>query len=411
VQIDNQGERARGEGNTTPLVSVILPSFNHVRYLSNRINSIINQTYRNIELIILDDGSTDGSQSLILSYDFQIPVRMLLSRDNSGSTYHQWEKGLRFANGEYVWFAESDDECSEDFLSTIVQVIENERRAALAFTLSYEIDDSSKIIAGSSINQFFSRGPDTSLNDILCYDGQKFARQYLSNENGIPNASSVLFNKKLLTAHIRAVSEFKYLGDWYLYLALCREGRVVNCNRPLNYFRRHSNTTRAKGRHFNSSGQLVLEYALVQRFMVRCQLKSMSDADIAVNEYIARIARVEELKILLNYQKLYDHLTRFNFSRLVIYGYGHVGASVVSGLEESGRLNRNLIVIDRSTFPGSVATNAQFITPKDYESLFELNDLLLICTFAYADEIRIGIEQLNPHLRTITLEEAMHYCI
>ena len=60
-----------------PLVSVIIPNYNHRRFLRKRIESVLNQTYSNFELIILDDNSTDNSQELILSYEDHSKVKVV----------------------------------------------------------------------------------------------------------------------------------------------------------------------------------------------------------------------------------------------------------------------------------------------------------------------------------------------
>ena len=76
-------------------VSVIVPCYNHAPYLQARIDSIINQTYQNFELILLDDLSPDNSAEIILSYKNHPKVsHCIINEKNSGSTFAQWNKGL-----------------------------------------------------------------------------------------------------------------------------------------------------------------------------------------------------------------------------------------------------------------------------------------------------------------------------
>ena len=93
----------------TPKVSVILPNYNHAPYLCERLESILTQTYKDFELLILDDGSTDDSYQIIARYERRARVRVLVNSTNSGSAFSQWNLGISLASGEYVWIAESDD--------------------------------------------------------------------------------------------------------------------------------------------------------------------------------------------------------------------------------------------------------------------------------------------------------------
>jgi cellulose synthase/poly-beta-1,6-N-acetylglucosamine synthase-like glycosyltransferase len=91
-----------------PKVSVIIPNYNHARYLRQRIESVVGQTYQDFEVILLDDCSTDESRSIIDEYARDPRVRIEFNQKNSGNTFKQWNKGVKLARGEYVWVAESD---------------------------------------------------------------------------------------------------------------------------------------------------------------------------------------------------------------------------------------------------------------------------------------------------------------
>ena len=111
-----------------PLVSVIVPNYNHAAYLPLRLESIFSQTYPNFEVILLDDASTDDSAQVLREFHQRHADKstLLVNEENSGGVFHQWEKGLQLARGEIVWIAESDDWCTENFLETLVPYFENE---------------------------------------------------------------------------------------------------------------------------------------------------------------------------------------------------------------------------------------------------------------------------------------------
>src|SRR5580658_382186 len=92
-----------------PTVSVIVPNYNHARFLHRRIDTILAQTFQDFELILLDDCSTDESSSILREYGSDARVRLEFNEVNSGSPFKQWNKGVRLAQGKYIWMAESDD--------------------------------------------------------------------------------------------------------------------------------------------------------------------------------------------------------------------------------------------------------------------------------------------------------------
>src|ERR1700722_8508136 len=88
-----------------PKVSVIIPSYNHARFLRQRIDTVLQQTFQDFEVILLDDCSPDNSPEIISSYVGDSRVRIEFNAINSGSTFKQWNKGVRMARGDYVWIA------------------------------------------------------------------------------------------------------------------------------------------------------------------------------------------------------------------------------------------------------------------------------------------------------------------
>lgn len=96
--------------NSKPLVSVILPTYNRARLLPRAIDSVLNQTYKNLELIIIDDGSTDNTDEIVSRYQASDSrVRYLKNSRNSGAPVSR-NRGIKAAEGEYIAFQDSDDE-------------------------------------------------------------------------------------------------------------------------------------------------------------------------------------------------------------------------------------------------------------------------------------------------------------
>jgi glycosyltransferase involved in cell wall biosynthesis len=83
--------------NTKPIVSVIVPNYNHARFLPKRIDSILGQSFQDSELILLDDCSTDGSRSILSRYAGGQRTKIEFNDKNSGSPFKQWNKGVGLA--------------------------------------------------------------------------------------------------------------------------------------------------------------------------------------------------------------------------------------------------------------------------------------------------------------------------
>src|SRR2546430_11315204 len=122
-----------------PAVSVIVPNYNHARFLRRRIDTVLGQTFLDFELILLDDCSTDNSRDILTAYADDSRVRIEFNAKNSGSTFKQWNKGVRLAKGKYVWIAESDDYADEQLLERLVGVLEEEPEVTFAYCRSWRI--------------------------------------------------------------------------------------------------------------------------------------------------------------------------------------------------------------------------------------------------------------------------------
>jgi glycosyltransferase involved in cell wall biosynthesis len=101
-------------------VSVIIPTFNRERFVTKAISSVLNQKFKDYEIIVIDDGSTDGTQQVLESFVNKIK---LIIQPNSGVSSAR-NAGLRVARGQWVAFLDSDDEWTEDYLSTLMSQAE-----------------------------------------------------------------------------------------------------------------------------------------------------------------------------------------------------------------------------------------------------------------------------------------------
>jgi glycosyltransferase involved in cell wall biosynthesis len=221
-----------------PTVSVIVPNYNHARFLPKRVESVLRQTYQDFELILLDDCSTDDSRAILSQYAGNPRVRIEFNDANSGSTFKQWNKGVRLARGRYVWIAESDDYADERLLETLVSRLETEPTAVLVNCRSWRVS------AAGEMDGFW----DSSLSYLdpqrwgadFSADGREECRRYLVHCNTVQSASSVLFRRETYWRAGGADEDFVLGGDWKTWVSMALVGgRICHVGEPLNYCRFH----------------------------------------------------------------------------------------------------------------------------------------------------------------------------
>ena len=227
-----------------PFISIIIPNYNHAPYLTERIESVLNQTYQNFEVINLDDCSTDNSKEIIEKYRNHHKIsHIIFNEQNSGSTFKQWEKGIMLAKGEYIWVAESDDVADNFFLEKMISVLEKDSEISIAYCKSIKIDENGKTLG---LVKWGSQLDNTKWEKSFINDGNKEIDQYFRYFCIITNASSAIFRKNKINYKIFTyISKMKFAGDWLFWLHLIQNNKIGFLAEPLNYFRFHNNSTRS----------------------------------------------------------------------------------------------------------------------------------------------------------------------
>ncbi|MCR5779930.1 MAG: glycosyltransferase [Bacteroidaceae bacterium] len=243
----------------TPLVSVIVPNFCHAPYLQERIDCILNQTFQNFELILLDDCSTDNSREILFSYkDHPKVSHVVFNEQNTGNTFLQWEKGVNLAQGEYIWIAESDDYADETFLDYAMGMFCLHEDCVMVRAGSYQVNENGRVMV---------RDWDVWKEDETAryYDGNKYIRHNMLHFNYIYNASMVVFRKDVFQAIDKTYQQLRYTGDWQCWISMLMHGSICEYRRKLNYFRQHQDKVSAHSTKTNKGmiDQInVLAYAI-----------------------------------------------------------------------------------------------------------------------------------------------------
>ncbi|MCZ2486956.1 glycosyltransferase family 2 protein [Aquirufa antheringensis] len=263
-----------------PLVSVIIPNFNHSQFLEQRIESVLNQRFENFEVIILDDCSSDNSLQIIERYrNNPVISKIVYNETNSGSTFIQWKKGIEIASGEYIWIAESDDWCEPTFIETIYSELVKDKSISLGFAQSICLNESSSI-------RFVSK----SENLTMVCNGTEFINNTLAYNNVIINASMAIFRKDKAIDFCDEIVNFKYCGDWLFWIKISKNNKVFISGKILNYFRKHSKDV--SGNYINSGLNFKEELNVLNLLYSQKELKS---------EFYQKSVRNKYLNFISNY--------------------------------------------------------------------------------------------------------------
>jgi glycosyltransferase involved in cell wall biosynthesis len=208
-----------------PQVTVILPVYNAEKYLKEAIDSILNQTYTDFELLLINDGSTDSSEKIILSYND--PRIIYIKNEGNKGLIFSLNKGIDLAKGDYIARMDADDISMPERLEKQLNYLEeNKNVEVVASTVKY-IDDAGKIAGNWKL--------DNQTTDV------KTIRKWMPRENCIAHPS-VMGKKELL-------SRFKYnpnqlnIEDYDLWMRLLNTGAIIaKIPEPLLYYRVHSSS-------------------------------------------------------------------------------------------------------------------------------------------------------------------------
>jgi len=250
----------RTMAGSPPVVSVVIPSYNYDQYLEGRLDSVLGQTFQDLEVVVEDDCSTDQTMGILSRYQSRRNVKVEVHSKNLG-VFSMWEDGCKAAAGSIIWIAEEDDLCELDFLEKMVPSFDDER-VKLAYCQSSIIDE-----AGSVEGDYALCFPELSetkwLRPYLIPGGQE-VKHGLGIKNFILNASGVLFRKADLTSAMPSIKDYRLSGDWALYLHLLRDGYIAYCPERLNYHRRHDASVIG---HVKDTNLPISEAALIHSYV------------------------------------------------------------------------------------------------------------------------------------------------
>ncbi|WP_298262449.1 glycosyltransferase family A protein [uncultured Lutibacter sp.] len=221
--------------NQSPLVSVIIPTYNRTSYLRETLNSVVNQSYSNIEIIVIDDGSSNDDSKLLCT---QFEKVTYIKITNSGGPAKPRNTGIKAAKGKYIAFVDDDDLWLPNKVEQQVTVLEKNADFGLAHGYCELIDENS-----------------LPLNEIVGKPGKPDVKHGDVSLKMIGNwtlmTSSVLLRKELIDQVGFFNEVMPPAGEDVEFWVRCSfKTKFYFLNQPLVYYRKHNNNISASNQNY-----------------------------------------------------------------------------------------------------------------------------------------------------------------
>lgn len=310
--------------NKSPLVSVIIPVYNVEEYIERSITCILSQTYGNVELILVNDGSSDNSLNVMERYSDRC---VIINKENGGASTARNE-GIRCANGKYLYFMDADDVISNNAIELLVHNMETHNSDMCCFR--YKTIDSygNETILGANYSYTYLNKQECIIKDALLVKNIKTApwsRMYRTDiikNNGIIFIDGIINEDSVFTDMlVPKLNVVTFIND-VLYTIEQRGGsvsRTYNSRYITSYF----NNYKIVKEYYNSMG-LYNKY----RNYIQCQyVTSVLFALVSIAFGVKNFTAFKELYSYLNSENFYNNSL---LSNVKLKGYSYYLLSLLS---------------------------------------------------------------------------------
>lgn len=215
-----------------PKVSVIIPTHNRAKYMEKAIKSVLNQTYKNYEIIVVDDGSTDKTEKIAKKYvkKHKRKVRYIYQKNKGPSAARN--TGIGNAKGKYIAFLDSDDEFLPKKLKKQMSFVKRRPNCRFLYTWYYNSNKNGKIDRKRRTKRYGSK-------EALQY--KLYTRQFTIR------TSTVMIEKKVFKKTGLFNENYWYSQDWDMWLRIANYHRGYCIKEPLAKYRQHGSNRSSKG--------------------------------------------------------------------------------------------------------------------------------------------------------------------
>ena len=259
------------EENKNPKVSICIPLYNRKEYIKEAIDSAVNQTFKDIEIIVLDDGSTDGGYEYVKSLN--LPIR-LYAQENQGAI-KAYNRLIELAQGEYISILDSDDVLANDAIEQLLKALKNNNEYSVAYGNYIRIDSNGCILG--KCNRILKSGVIT---------------EALFHDNIVHNVGT-LVPKCIFEEFGGYTEKFSDGFDTYFYLRVSLKYKFICVEQPVFKRRRHDKNISAF-----SYKNVSEEINMLEDFYNKCNGKEAIGRKVAEKRLAKEYYRLGKASVL-----------------------------------------------------------------------------------------------------------------
>lgn len=320
--------------NSRPLISVIIPVYNAEQYLVECLESVVNQTYHHLEIILVDDGSADGSPAVCDAYAAADPRVKVIHKENEGLVRAR-KTGVSLATGEYITYVDADDWIDTDAYEIVLGKMAGQDVDMIMYGLIEEYEDGSVVKENMSAEGYYAgeEMKEKIYPQMLC--GGVFFRFGI-----LPNLVCKLVRRELLGRIQSLVSDSVEVGedaDCTFQLVLQAESVQVMRYAPYHYRKRTDSMV--WGRTSLSQGRSLYRD-------LRNAFEESTEREILMPQLYSYMLFILLLKSAENFFKRGVFVEYFGGKKIVLYGAGGFGQEIYQVLEEE-KLGEIVLWVDQ----------------------------------------------------------------
>lgn len=258
---------------------MLIPSFNHGAFISEAIDSVLRSPYRDLEVVVVDDGSTDDTRTCLTQYTDDQRIHVF-AQENQGA-HAALNRAMDLATGDFLFILNSDDMFFPDRVPRLVNELVTRPEVALAASWIQIIDEQARECGVKKGWSNLPPWPPPSDGPYLSDLSDPVLA--LLETNYLATTSNIAIRRTLVTDHNLRFQPLRYAHDWDFILSACHYGQIALIPAPLLKYRVHEANTIREGKD-ESVGQMRFEIQwVVARHALRL-LRAAEDSELSLGE-------------------------------------------------------------------------------------------------------------------------------
>ena len=314
-------------------VSVVIPVYNTYKYLPECLESVINQTLADIEIICINDGSTDFSSKILEEYASKDKRIKIISQNNQGLSCAR-NRGLEIARGEYIYFLDSDDKITLTALEELYDIAEKNKLDIIYFDAQVFFENE----ALKSKYEVFIQASKRNKNYIGIFSGPEIFVEFVKNREYSVSVCRQFFNTGFLKANnIKFCEGILHEDNLFTFLTILKASRVMYLKKEYFLRRVRANSTMTKNENFSNFEGYFVTYVNMLAYIQTSRLKDnvfdaafrqLKDVYQSAKRIYTNLSESEKKKAI---SSRHGQITTFLYNEFVLAMQNSLGHNINTG--------------------------------------------------------------------------------